>query len=63
MAKLADAVHFDYIDELCDEILDKFDCDEADKISNLIADPVVRKYLKSVIPLAKERANAQTRDK
>ena len=42
---------------------DKFDCDEADKISNLIADPVVRKYLKSVIPLAKERANAQTRDK
>ncbi|MBR4652384.1 MAG: ATP-binding protein [Kiritimatiellae bacterium] len=42
---------------------DKFDCDEADKISNLIADPVVRKYLKSVMPLAKERANAQTRDK
>ena len=36
----------------------KFDCDEADKISNLVADPVVRKYLKSVIPLAKERANA-----
>ena len=42
---------------------DKFDYDEADKISNLIADPIVRKYLKSVIPLAKERANAQTRDK
>ena len=42
---------------------DKFDCDEADKISNLIADPIVRKYLKSVIPLAKERANAQTFDK
>jgi len=41
----------------------KFDYDEANKISNLVADPVVRQYLKSVIPLAKERANAQTRDK
>lgn len=37
---------------------DKFNYDEANKISNLVADPIVRKYLKSVIPLAKERANA-----
>lgn len=33
MAKLADAIHFDYIDELCDEILDKFDCDEDIQVS------------------------------
>lgn len=28
MAKLADAIHFDYIEELCDEILDRLDTDE-----------------------------------
>jgi hypothetical protein len=33
MAKLADAIHFDYIEELCDEILDKFDCDEDIQVS------------------------------
>lgn len=33
MAKLADAIHFDYIDELCEEILDKFDCDEDIQVS------------------------------
>ncbi len=42
---------------------DNFDYDEANMISNLVADPVVRQYLKSVIPLAKERTNAETRDK
>ena len=41
----------------------KFDSDEANRISDLVADPVVRQYFKSVIPLAKERANAQTFDK
>jgi len=41
----------------------KFDSDEANRISDLVADPVVRQYFKSVIPLAKERANAQTLDK
>lgn len=41
----------------------KFDYDEANRISDLVADPVVRQYFKSVIPLAKERANAQTFDK
>ena len=29
MAKLADAIHFDYIDELCEEILDRLNDDEA----------------------------------
>ena len=42
---------------------DDFQKNEDGTFNYLIADPVVRKYLKSVIPLAKERANAQTRDK
>ena len=33
MAKLADAIHFDYIEELCDEILDRLDEDDEAFIS------------------------------
>ena len=33
MTKLADAIHFDYIEELCEEILDRFDGDEDIQIS------------------------------
>ncbi len=38
MAKLADAIHFDYIDELCDEVLNRLETDEDSWIS------VVGKY-------------------
>lgn len=38
MAKLADAIHFDYIEELCEEILDRLETDEDTWVS------VVGKY-------------------
>lgn len=38
MAKLADAIHFDYIEELCDEVLNRLEADEDIEVS------VVGKY-------------------
>ena len=38
MAKLADAIHFDYIEELCDEVLNRLETEEDTWVS------VVGKY-------------------
>ena len=49
MAKLADAIHFDYIEELCDEILDKFDCDEDIQVSVIGKYKEMKAFLKEFV--------------
>lgn len=47
MAKLADAIHFDYIDELCEEILDEFDEDETTLVSVIGKYESIRRFIKA----------------
>lgn len=46
MAKLADAVHFDYIDELCEEILDRLNGDDEAFISIIGTYEGIRAFIK-----------------
>lgn len=46
MAKLADAIHFDYIEELCDEILDRLDEDDEAFISVIGKYDDIRTFIK-----------------
>lgn len=46
MAKLADAVHFDYIDELCEEILDRLNEDDETSVSVIGTYEGVRAFIK-----------------
>lgn len=46
MAKLADAIHFDYIDELCDEILDRLNNEEETEISVVGTYENIRRFIK-----------------
>ena len=46
MAKLADAIHFDYIDELCEEILDRLNEDDETSVSVIGTYEGVRAFIK-----------------
>lgn len=46
MAKLADAVHFDYIDELCEEILDRLNEDDEASVSIIGTYEGIRAFIK-----------------
>lgn len=46
MAKLADAIHFDYIDELCEEILDRLNDDDEAFISVIGKYDDIRTFIK-----------------
>lgn len=46
MAKLADAIHFDYIDELCDEILDRLNEDDETYVSVIGTYEGIRAFIK-----------------
>lgn len=46
MAKLADAIHFDYIDELCEEILDRLNEDDETSVSVIGTYDGIRAFIK-----------------
>lgn len=46
MAKLANAIHFDYMDELCDEILDRLNDEEETDISVVGTYENIRRFIK-----------------
>lgn len=46
MAKLADAIHFDYIDELCEEILDRLNEDDETFVSVIGTYDGIRAFIK-----------------
>ena len=46
MAKLADAIHFDYIEELCEEILDKLNENEETDVSVIGTYEDIRAFIK-----------------
>ena len=46
MANLADAIHFDYIEELCDEILDRLNEDDETSVSVIGTYEGVRAFIK-----------------
>lgn len=49
MAKLADAIHFDYIEELCEEILDRLDNNEETFISVIGTYDDIRTFIKEFV--------------
>lgn len=49
MAKLADAVHFDYIDELCDDVLNRLESDEDTWISVVGKYDDIRAFIKDFL--------------
>ena len=49
MAKLADAIHFDYIDELCEEILDRLNEDDEISVSVIGTYEGVRAFIKEIM--------------
>ena len=46
MAKLADAIHFDYIEELCDEVLNRLETDEDTWVSVVGTYDGIRAFIK-----------------
>ena len=49
MAKLADAIHFDYIEELCDEVLNRMETDEDTWISVVGKYDDIRAFIKEFL--------------
>ena len=49
MAKLADAIHFDYIEELCEEILDRLNEDDEISVSVIGTYEGVRAFIKEIM--------------
>ena len=49
MAKLADAIHFDYIEELCDEVLNRLETDEDTWVSVVGKYDDIRAFIKDFL--------------